>query len=100
MRWQDCWRAHRCRDECRGFQYVTFVTYMHDTLQNFITGLGQAGVDPNVSTQYILNLLDRATLENMYRGDWLARKIVDAPPEDMTREWRSWQANNDQIEKL
>ena len=24
----------------------------------------------------------------MYRGDWLARKIVDAPADDMTREWR------------
>ncbi len=26
----------------------------------------------------------------MYRGDWLARKIVDIVPYDMVREWREW----------
>ncbi len=26
----------------------------------------------------------------MYRGDWLARKIVDIVPSDMVREWREW----------
>jgi uncharacterized protein len=75
-------------------------TYLRDTLQNFVSGLGMMGVDPTINVQYVLNLLDRNTLENMYRGDWLARKIVDAPADDQTREWRSWQANQDQIEAL
>jgi hypothetical protein len=78
---------------------MSFITF-RDTLYNFLTGLGQQGIDPTQSTNYVLNLLDRATLENMYRGDWLARKIVDAPADDMTREWRSWQASQDQIEKI
>jgi hypothetical protein len=73
---------------------------MLDTLQNFVTGLGQLGTDPSLNTQYIFQELDRITLENMYRGDWLARKICDAPADDMTREWRAWQASQPQIEAL
>ena len=77
-----------------------FVTYVKDSLQNFVTGLGRPGVDPSKAINYVLDLLARDVLENMYRGDWLARKIVDQPAEDMTREWRSWQANQQQIEAL
>lgn len=73
---------------------------LYDTLHNFVTGLGIPGLDPTKSAQYILTLLDRNTLESMYRGDWLARKIVDAPADDMTREWRAWQANQPQIEAI
>jgi uncharacterized protein len=79
---------------------MSYVTYFRDTLRNFVTGLGEPGIDPTKSVQYILTLLDRNTLENMYRGDWLARKICDAPAKDMTREWRAWQANQQQIEAL
>jgi hypothetical protein len=73
---------------------------MMDTLQNLITGLGLQGVDSSTAAQYILELLDRATLENMYRGDWLSRKIIDQPADDLTREWRAWQASQKQIEAL
>jgi hypothetical protein len=76
------------------------ITRITDTLRNFVTGLGQMGIDPTKNVIYDLFLLDRAQLENMYRGDWLSRKICDAPAEDMTREWRAWQANQDQIEAL
>jgi len=77
------------------------MTYtVFDTLRNFVTGLGMPGIDPTKNVQYDLVLLDRNTLEKMYRGDWLARKICDAPAEDMTREWRDWQANQDQIEAI
>ena len=79
---------------------MTFVTYFRDTLQNLVSGLGMRGVDPTKSVQYVLSLLDRNTLDNMYRGDWLARKICDQPADDMTREWRSWQANQQQIEAI
>jgi len=70
-----------------------------DTLVNFVTSLGTFK-DPARSSNYALTLLDRNQLENAYRGDWIARKIVDAPAEDATREWRSWQASNDQIEAI
>jgi uncharacterized protein len=77
-----------------------FVTYVRDTLQNLVTGLGRPGIDPSKAVTYVLDLLARDVLENMYRGDWIARKIVDQPAEDMTREWRAWQANQQQIEAL
>lgn len=75
--------------------------WIYDTLQNFVTGLGMmGGKDQRYNTQYVLNLLNRQDLENLYRSDWMARKIVDAPAEDMTRQWRHWQASADQIETL
>ena len=76
------------------------VKYTKDTLQNLVTGLGIQGVDPGQNYKYILNLLDRATLENMYRGDWLSRNICDKPADDMTREWRNWKANQEQIKAI
>ena len=41
--------------------------------------------------------LSRADIEATYRGSGLVRKIIDIPAEDMTREWRDWQAEADQI---
>jgi hypothetical protein len=79
---------------------MSYVRYVKDSLHNFVTGLGQWGIDRNKAVEFTLWLLDRATLENMYRGDWLARAIVDAPAEDMTREWRAWQASQQQIEAI
>ncbi len=31
--------------------------------------------------------------EAMYRSGWLGRKIIDIPTDDMTRKWRSWDAD-------
>lgn len=33
----------------------------------------------------------------LYLNDWMARKIVETPAEDMTRRWRAWKADDDQI---
>src|SRR6187455_1436665 len=72
---------------------------MLDTLYNLVTGLG--GVkDKNQANQFGVNELNQYVVENMYRGDWLSRKIVKIPAEDATREWRQWQAENDQIEAI
>lgn len=70
-----------------------------DTLRNLVTGLGTIK-DPTHASEFHLHVLSREQLENAYRGDWIARKIVDAPPEDCTREWRQWQATNAQIEAI
>lgn len=70
-----------------------------DRLANLITGLGTAK-DKSAATVFAHTILDRVQLEAMYRGDWLARKIVDIIPFDMTREWRDWQADDNQIERL
>ena len=53
-----------------------------------------------MSQQPVLHILDRRDLDHLYRGEWIARKIVDIPAFDSTRAWRNWQADEDQIEKL
>ena len=71
-----------------------------DTLQNFLSGMLMARRDKTVSANYTVEELTPEQLENAYRGDWLARKIITIPAWDATREWREWQAEQDQIEKL
>lgn len=70
-----------------------------DSLLNLVTGLGTSK-DPTSAALFNFQLLDRRVLENMYRSDWVARRIVEAPADDMTREWRQWQASQEQIETI
>jgi len=35
-----------------------------------------------------------------YRANWMARKVVDIPAYDMTREWRGWHTGNTSIEEI
>ena len=56
-----------------------------DSLLNVVTGIGTAK-DPRTSTRYHLRLLEKNVLEHMYRGDWMARRLVDLPTHDATRE--------------
>lgn len=71
-------------------------SYTGDSLQNFITGMGLQG-DKMFATQWVTKFLDRGQLNAAYRGDWIARKVVDIPADDATREWRSWQADTKDI---
>lgn len=68
-----------------------------DTLTNLVSGLGVFGKDKAAHGQFVLEVLGRNDLDAMYRGDWAAGKIVDIPAFDMTRAWRSWQADPKQI---
>lgn len=70
-----------------------------DSLRSFVTGLGTAK-DKGASATYVFLPLTPDELNAMHRGDWLARKVVDIIPNDMTREWRNWQAKDQQIEKI
>lgn len=70
-----------------------------DTLVNLVSGLGTVK-DKSTATAFGLTLLDKNQIDNAYRGDWIARKIVDIPAFDETREWRDWQAEKPEIEKL
>ncbi len=70
-----------------------------DNLVNFVTGLGTSK-DPTTGGVFTFTELNQNTLENMYRSDWIARKVVDTLAEDATREWRSWQGNQNQITAL
>ncbi|WP_127524594.1 phage portal protein [Mesorhizobium sp. Z1-4] len=70
-----------------------------DSLKSLVTGLGTSK-DKTVSQVFGYKFVGPEELNAMHRSDWLARKVVDIIPNDMTREWRDWQAENDQIEKI
>jgi uncharacterized protein len=79
---------------------VQMKQYTMDSMRNFLAGFGIFGRDKSASQQFTFTALDQTQLEYAYRGDWLARKIVDAPAFDCCRAWRQWEAENEQIEKL
>jgi len=78
---------------------TTAVKGWFDTLSNFMTGMMLAN-DKNRYNTYVRNIMTIDQLEAAFANDWIARKIVTIPAMDMTRQWREWQAENDQIEKL
>lgn len=78
---------------------VNTAKLVYDTLFNLMSGLGTSK-DKMTGTQYALTVFSVADLEAAYRGDWLTRKIINIPPEDSTRQWRAWQAEDDQIEAI
>lgn len=70
-----------------------------DRLQNFISGLGTAK-DKTVASGYAFQPIDPAQLVAMHRSDWMGRKVVDIIPDDMTREWREWKAEESVVEAI
>jgi phage-related protein (TIGR01555 family) len=70
-----------------------------DSLSNMVSGLG-GEKDKTAFTLWTLYVLSQAQLDAAYRGDWMARKICDIPPDDATREWRYWQAEDEQIKLI
>jgi phage-related protein (TIGR01555 family) len=70
-----------------------------DTLTNLVTGLGTAK-DKALGASYAFTPLTVDQLAYAYRGDWIARKVVDIPAFDMVRAGRFWHAEDDQIEAL
>lgn len=73
--------------------------WMMDRLANFITGLGTAK-DKGSASRYGFNFIGPEQLTAAYRSSWLPRKVIDIPAADMTRAWRAWQAEEDQIELI
>jgi phage-related protein (TIGR01555 family) len=75
------------------------VQNIRDRLTNVMSGMGTTA-DKRVFSRYMFMPLSGEEAEAGYRSSWLVRKIVDIPPLDMTRAWRDWQANADDIQKL
>lgn len=69
-----------------------------DGMANVVTGLGHANVK-SAATRYIPDD-GWGERDNAYRASTWYRKIVNIPADDAVREWRSWQAEADQIEKI
>lgn len=70
-----------------------------DSLINLIAGVGTSK-SKLTNDKFIRREVSDSELWDMYRCDWLARKIVDVPVSDMLREWREWQADPKLIEAI
>ncbi|WP_237478113.1 hypothetical protein [Lichenibacterium dinghuense] len=57
----------------------SFGAGVRDSLSNFAASLG-TGRDKAAHDAFTVFELGRAQIEAMYRGDWLARKVVDIVP--------------------
>lgn len=73
--------------------------WFRDSLVNFVSQMG-TGKSKSASDAFIFQDRHQTELTAMYRGDWIARKIIDAPIFDMLREWRAWQATPEHIELI
>lgn len=73
--------------------------WLLDTLQNLMSGLNTAK-DKSTHSKFMFDPVMADEAENAYTYDWLTKKIVNIPPEDMTRQWRNWQASPQQIEAI
>lgn len=70
-----------------------------DRLTNLVSGMGTTA-DKRSSLFYAFAAMTGPEAEAAYRNSWLARKIVDVPGKDMTREWRDWKTSKDKIEAI
>ncbi|MEF2554323.1 anti-CBASS Acb1 family protein [Aurantimonas sp. A2-1-M11] len=70
-----------------------------DSIVNILTGQG-LGKGKSQGSTYAFTPMDPMELDAAHCGSWLARKVIDIPAMDMCREWRDWQAENDEIEKI
>lgn len=75
------------------------VSRLYDGLTSLVANLGTSR-DKAATTFYVANVLDDAQALAMYEGSALARNIVDIPAVDSCREWRDWQATEEQIEAI
>jgi len=74
-----------------------------DGYDNPLAGLGESSLLLSAGTFLPVNLTRNIpALTNAYRGNWLAKKIIDMPAEDMTRKWYklSTALPLDQLQKL
>ena len=71
-----------------------------DGFVNLLASIGVPGRDKFASQTYAFTPMTQYDLEAAYRGDWIARKVIDIPAFDMTRQWRQWQADEAQVELL
>lgn len=74
-------------------------SYLKDSLQNLVAGLGTAR-DKASHSHYAIPEMDDQQLLNAFRGSWTAQKGVTIPAVDACRNWRSWQADKAQIELI
>ncbi|MDO9417022.1 anti-CBASS protein Acb1 family protein [Pararhizobium sp.] len=73
---------------------------MSDSLSSVVAGMGDPLRDKLAASSYGMQFVDDAQLLNIYRSNWLGKKIVDIPAMDAVRKGRDWQASKEQIELI
>lgn len=67
-----------------------------DAFVNNVSGLGTSKDKAAFGRFEFLRTRSKNEIEALYRTSWLGGTIIDAPCDDMTREWRSWHAGSRQ----
>lgn len=72
-----------------------------DGWANVLTGLGMASRDKRKGSSFVRDGIMRARgyLEDLYAGDDMAARIVDALPDEMTREWIELQSGDSELDR-
>jgi phage-related protein (TIGR01555 family) len=70
-----------------------------DTFKNLLSGLGTARDKASANVHVFVPRTPDQILA-AYRGNWIARKIVDIVPFDELREWRAWQAKPAEVQAI
>ncbi len=73
---------------------------VNDGLASMLGGLGDIDRDKSAGSFYTYPFLPLDQVLNLYRGSWLARKIIDVPTNDAFRKGIDWQADNADITKI
>lgn len=79
---------------------VVPIRRVNDSLRNLVAGLGDPFRDKMAGTYYGYQILTDDELANIYRSNWLGRKIIEVPAMDAVRKGRDWQADQGQIELI
>jgi phage-related protein (TIGR01555 family) len=74
------------------------MTALTDGFANFVTNLG--ATNPAAQGRYVQRPTSQAELETTYDTSTWFGKIIDIRADDATREWRSWKADQEEIEDL
>lgn len=56
--------------------------------------------DNRAYSRYVVRIMSDQEIDATYRSSWVCRKAIDKPATEMVREWRDWQADSADIEKL
>ena len=75
------------------------VPLFRDGLVSLVSGMGTS-TDPRSYNRYFARPMSDHEIDQAYRGSWVMRKAIDKPATEMVREWRDWQADAADIEKL
>lgn len=75
------------------------VVPIRDGLISLLTGMGTT-TDPRSYSRYHAYPMSDFDIDQAYRGSWVCRKAIDKPATEMVREWRDWQTESADIEKI